>query len=88
MGADAVGGIPYNDAPANEHIDLVFEIAKKYNKPLDFHQDFKDGPEGMTIEYLCEKTIKEGYEGRVSVGHLASRGAVSVDGLLSRLVLM
>ena len=28
MGADAVGGIPYNDAPANEHIDLVFEIAK------------------------------------------------------------
>ena len=88
MGADAVGGIPYNDAPANEHIDLVFEIAKKYNKPLDFHQDFKDGPEGMTIEYLCEKTIKEGYEGRVSVGHLTSLGAVSRERLLPIIELM
>ena len=88
MGADAVGGIPYNDAPANEHIDLVFEIAKKYNKPLDFHQDFKDGPEGMTIEYLCEKTIKEGYEGRVSVGHLTSLGAIGRERLLPIIELM
>ena len=88
MGADAVGGIPYNDAPANEHIDLVFEIAKKYNRPLDFHQDFKDGPEGMTIEYLCEKTIKVGYEGRVSVGHLTSLGAIERERLLPIIELM
>lgn len=32
MGADVVGGIPYNDAPAKEHIDLVFEIAKNMIK--------------------------------------------------------
>jgi len=31
-GADVCRGIPYNDAPAKEHIDIVFEIAKKYNK--------------------------------------------------------
>lgn len=35
MGADVVGGIPYNDAPANDHIDLIFEIAKKYDKDID-----------------------------------------------------
>lgn len=52
MGADVVGGIPYNDSPAKDHIDLVFEIAKKYNRPIDFHQDFKDDAEGITIEYV------------------------------------
>lgn len=81
MGADVVGAIPYNDFPAKEHIDLVFEIAKKYNKPLDFHQDFKDDADDITIEYLCEKTIKEGYQGRVSVGHLTSLGALPKERL-------
>lgn len=81
MGADVVGGIPYNDSPAIEHIDLVFDIAKKYNKPIDFHQDFKDDAEGITIEYICEKTIKEGYEGRVSVGHLTSLAALPKERL-------
>lgn len=81
MGADVVGGIPYNDLSATEHIDLVFEIAKKYQKSLDWHQDFKDGIEGASIEYLCKKTIAEGYQGRVSVGHLTSLGAFPPDQL-------
>jgi cytosine deaminase len=81
MGADVVGGIPYNDLSATEHIDLVFEIAKKYQKPLDWHQDFKDGMEGASIKYLCKKTIAEGYQGRVSVGHLTSLGAFPPDQL-------
>lgn len=76
MGADVVGGIPYNDAPAEEHIDLVFEIAKKYNKPVDLHQDFSDEADDMSIEYLAKKTIQEGYQGRVSVGHLTALHAL------------
>lgn len=76
MGADVVGGIPYNDAPADEHIDLVFEIAKKYNKPVDLHQDFSDEADDMSIEYLAKKTIEEGYQGRVSVGHLTALHAL------------
>lgn len=81
MGADVVGGIPYNDAPANEHIDLIFEIAKKYDKPIDLHQDFSDEADNMSIEYLCRKTIEEGYHGRVSVGHLTALHALSKDQL-------
>jgi cytosine deaminase len=88
MGADVVGGIPYNDSPAKDHIDLVFEIAKKYNRPIDFHQDFKDDAEGITIEYVCEKTIKEGFEGRVSVGHLTSLGALPKEKLYPIIELM
>lgn len=88
MGADVVGGIPYNDLSANDHIDLVFEIAKKYDKSLDFHQDFKDDIAGTSIEYLCRKTIAEGYQGRVSVGHLTSLGAFPPDQLAPILELM
>lgn len=88
MGADAVGGIPYNDTDPEAHIDLVFEIAKKYDKDLDLHQDFKDSYEAQTIKYLCEKTIKEGYQGRVSVGHMTSIGAMPEEELAPILKLM
>lgn len=81
MGADIVGGIPYNDAPANEHIDLIFDIAKKYDKDIDLHQDFADEADDTSIEYLCEKTIKENYQGRVSVGHLTALHAMSQEQL-------
>ena len=42
MGADVVGGIPYNDTDAKDHLDIVFEIAKKEDNEIDLHQDFKD----------------------------------------------
>ncbi len=76
MGADLVGGIPYNDTNAEEHIDILFEIAKKYDRDLDLHQDFKDDYQGQSIEYLARKTIAEGFQGRVSVGHMTSLGAM------------
>ncbi|QHD08100.1 amidohydrolase family protein [Pseudomonas sp. R76] len=75
-GADVVGGIPYNDESAHEHIDFVFDLAKRYDKDIDLHQDFADHAEHMSIEYLARKTHQEGYQGRVCVGHLTSLGAV------------
>lgn len=36
MGADVVGGIPYNDTSAEEHIDLVFEMAKNMICPWTY----------------------------------------------------
>jgi cytosine/creatinine deaminase len=77
-GADVVGAIPYNDRDAGEHIDWVFRLAKEFDKDLDFHQDFKDDADGMSIEMVARKTIAEGYQGRVSVGHLTALGAVDV----------
>jgi len=87
-GADVVGGIPYNDAPANEHIDLIFEIAKRFDKDIDLHQDFADEADDTSIVYLCEKTIAEGYQGRVSVGHLTALHAMKPDQLAEVIDLM
>ena len=75
-GADVVGAIPYNDRDAREHIEWVFRLAREHGKDLDFHQDFSDDAEGMSIEEVARQTIAAGYEGRVSVGHLTALGAV------------
>lgn len=80
-GADVVGGVPYVDPDPKKHIDIVFEIAKKFDKDLDLHQDFFDNFENTSIEYLCDKTLAEGYVGRVSVGHLTALGALTPEQL-------
>lgn len=42
----------------------------------------------MSIEYLCQKTIDEGYQGRVSVGHLTALHALPEEKLTPILELM
>ncbi len=76
-GADVVGAIPYNDTDARDHIDWVFRLALDFDKDLDFHQDFRDDADAMSIEYLARKTMEKKYEGRVSVGHLTALGAAT-----------
>lgn len=75
-GADVVGGIPYNDRDANEHIDYVLDLAIKHDLPLDLHQDFADDADKLSIEYLCEQVIAKNYQGKVSVGHLTAIAAL------------
>lgn len=79
MGVDVIGGIPYNDIDPIEHVDFVFGLARKFNKPLDFHVDFSDNPKELTIKDIIHKTIGNRMEGRVSVGHLSSLGSVPYD---------
>ncbi len=72
LGADVVGGIPwieYTDADAQEHIDRMFEIAKKYDRDVSMLIDDAGDPGLRTLEMLAVKTIKEGWEGRVMVHH-------------------
>ncbi|QIK86810.1 amidohydrolase family protein [Erysipelothrix sp. HDW6B] len=87
-GADVVGAVPYNDRDAKEHIDYVFELAKRFDKPLDLHQDFADDADKISIEYLAKKTIENGYQGKVSVGHLTAIAALPPEELQPILELM
>lgn len=74
LGADIVGGIPYNDTDAEKHLEIVFQLAKEFDKPIDLHQDFFDSSEKQTIELVAKKTIEHGFVGRMAVGHLTSLG--------------
>lgn len=72
MGADVVGGIPwieYTDADAQEHIDRMFAIAMKYDKPVSMLIDDAGDPTLKSLEMLAVTTIKNGWEGRVTAQH-------------------
>lgn len=72
LGADVVGGIPwieYTDADAQEHIDRMFAIAMKYDKPISMLIDDAGDPTLKSLEMLVVTTIKNGWEGRVTAQH-------------------
>lgn len=72
LGADVVGGIPwieYTEADEQEHIDRMFALAKKYDKDVSMLMDDAGDPSLRTLEMLAVKTIKEGWEGRVTAQH-------------------
>jgi cytosine/creatinine deaminase len=80
LGADVVGAMPwYELSPedAAKHTDFALEIAKKYGKDVHALIDDNSDPNSRNIEYLLAKTIKEGYEGRVSASHC--RGALDTS---------
>jgi cytosine deaminase len=72
LGADIVGGIPwieYTDSDAQEHIDRMFALAKKYDKDVSMLIDDAGDPTIKTLEMLAVTTIREGWEGRVTAQH-------------------
>ncbi len=72
LGADIVGGIPwieYTDEDSKKHVDIAFEIAKKYNADVAMLTDDAGDPELRTTEYLATSAIRNGWIGRVAACH-------------------
>jgi cytosine deaminase len=76
MGADLVGGCPYNDRDGLEHIRIVFALATAFGVDVDFHVDFADEPEHLHVREIAAHTVRAGWQGRVTVGHLTELAAV------------
>jgi cytosine/creatinine deaminase len=71
-GCSIVGGLPwyeYTDEDARRHIDICFEIAKKYDLDIHMLVDDTDDPNSRSLEYLALKTMREHYQGRVTASH-------------------
>ena len=87
MGADVAGGCPYNElnwADTRRHIDMVFDLAQRFDVPIDMHADFADDtsdPRFSAVSYIAQKTIESGYQGRVALGHVTSLGSLGADDL-------
>ena len=74
--ADFVGGLPSRDRPTPErHLDVIMEIAKRYDKCVDVHVDQENNPLESETELLAQKTIEHGLEGRVCGVHAISLAA-------------
>jgi cytosine deaminase len=71
-GCDIVGGLPwyeYTDADARDHIDICFEIAKRYDRDIHMLVDDTDDANSRSLEYLALKTMREQWHGRVTASH-------------------
>jgi cytosine deaminase len=72
LGADVVGGIPwieYTEEDSRRHIDMGFEIARKYDADIAMLTDDAGDAELRTTEYLATSAIRNGWTGRVTACH-------------------
>ncbi|MFM9886450.1 MAG: amidohydrolase family protein [Burkholderiales bacterium] len=71
-GADVVGGMPFNEdshGASTKHIEIAFQIAKRFDADIDMHVDETDDPQARTLEILADQTVANGWQGRVTAGH-------------------
>ena len=74
--ADIAGGLPSKDRPDDtKHLDYLFEIAKKLNKPIHVHIDQENNPDERDTEKLIEAVKRYGYQGRTVAVHAISTSA-------------
>ena len=73
---DVLGGLPSRDRPnQGEHLDYIFEMAKKLGKTVDVHIDQNNDPDEKDTELLARKVIEHGLQGRVNAVHCCSLAA-------------
>lgn len=78
QGADVVGGMPFNEgsrADSARHVEIAFKIARQFDADIDMHVDETDDPQARTLEILAEKTMENGWQGRVTAGHTCALAA-------------
>lgn len=82
MGVDLVGGIPAIEEDPIKHMNIIFDLAMKYDVDIDMHIDETDDPKSLIIKDLGEMTIANGYIGRVTAGHCCSLAANEREDIL------
>jgi cytosine deaminase len=81
-GADVVGGMPHwevDDDSRREHVRLCFDLAERFDRPLDMHVDETDDGSVRTLEMVADEALRRGFIGRVCAGHVCSLAAADHD---------
>ncbi|SDE70191.1 amidohydrolase family protein [Ruegeria marina] len=70
-GADVVGGLdPCSmDRDPKGHLDMVFELAERYGKPVDIHLHEPGELGAFSIELITERCRAHAMQGRVTISH-------------------
>jgi len=58
-------------------VDETFALAAAHDCDIDYHLDNADTAGVFTLPYVAEKTIAQGWQGRVAVSHIVSLAHVS-----------
>lgn len=76
-GADLLGGCPYTDPDPVQHVAMMFDLAQEHDVAIDFHLDFSLDPKRSDLATVIGETVRRGYGGRVSIGHVTNLSAMS-----------
>ena len=68
-GAAVIGGAPSYDSDRAGQINRIFELAREFDVDIDIHLDVGPTTDDMDIYLVCELTEKNGWGGRVAIGH-------------------
>ncbi len=70
--ADYIGGLPDRDSSPEMHIDLLFELAKSSNKPVDIHVGQNNSPYEKETELVLNKIEEHSLNQKVNLVHCIS----------------
>ena len=77
--ADFIGGLPDRDSSPENHLDLLFELAKKLNKPIDIHVGQNNIPSEKETELVLNKIEQHKLKQKVSLVHCISLACQEED---------
>ena len=70
--ADVIGGLPDRDSSHEVHIDLLFDLAKTLNKPVDIHVGQNNRPDEKETELVLDKIEEHNLKQKVNLVHCIS----------------
>jgi cytosine/adenosine deaminase-related metal-dependent hydrolase len=81
LGAEVVGGLDPSaiDRDPKGHLDTVFGLAQRYDRPVDIHLHEPGELGGFSIELIVERTRALGMQGKVTVSHAFCLGMADRD---------
>ncbi|WP_263252321.1 amidohydrolase family protein [Saccharopolyspora rosea] len=74
MGADVVGGLPYEDPDPAQAAREYLAAARQYGRMVDLHTDETTDPAVLSLRELVAETARTGMRGRVAASHCVSLG--------------
>lgn len=76
LGCDVIGGIAHNERTVTDsrrHCEILFELAREFDAPIDCHIDETDAPESRCVEELAALTLASpAWAGRVTASHVCA----------------
>ena len=77
--ADVIGGLPDRDSSPELHIDILFDLAKNLNKPVDIHVGQNNRPDEKETEMVLDKIEEHELKQKVNLIHCISLSSQSTE---------
>jgi cytosine deaminase len=77
-GASVVGGMPHWETTVEDqrtHVGICFDLAQRLDADVDMHVDETDDGSVRTLAMVVDETLRRGWQGRVTVGHVCALSA-------------